>query len=377
MTRHSLINAKSVIIKVGSKVLLNADGEPNIEHITHLVEQIAYLHRNDRHVAFVTSGAIGAGMQRLGLKKRPTDLAMLQAAAAVGQVRLMRAYEDLFGRFNCSVAQILLTHDDLKDRKRHLNIKRTINTLWESGVIPIINENDTVSVDEIKFGDNDVLASMLAMLLEVKALILLTTSPGFMVVNEKGEKERLPQILKLTPEILCHIEKHKAGLSLGGMESKIMAAANMNHVGGVAIIAPGMEPDILYQIFSGENVGTLVGNPSAQKKYMPGRKRWIAFYNHALGAIKVDDGAKSAILNNGKSLLAIGVRAVDGSFLPGAVVDLVDLSGQTFAKGISEYNSLDLARIMGQESQKVKTILGHNSLSEVIHRDNLVVLKEV
>lgn len=374
MSRHTLTFAESVIIKIGSKVLLKQDGKPNLPHIAHLVEQIAHLHRNQKRVLFVTSGAIGAGMESLGLKKRPRELEMLQACAAVGQVALMRHYEDLFGHYHCKVAQILLTREDLTDRDRHLNIKRTVHTLWERGVIPIVNENDTVSTEEIKFGDNDVLASLLAMLLEVKALILLTTSMGFMVVNEQGEKVRLAEIMELTPEILSHIEQHQSGLSLGGMESKIKAANNMNHVGGVAIIAPGMVPEILFQIFSGSDVGTVVGNPHDSKKAMPGRKRWIAFYNHPQGVLTIDDGAKKAILENGKSLLPMGIKSVNGQFLEGAVVELRDSRGALIAKGITKYNSADIAKLVGHESSKVKEILSIEAVSEVIHRNNLVLL---
>jgi glutamate 5-kinase len=372
MIRQILKDASVVVIKVGSKVLLEPDGRLNYPHIAHLVEQLASLHQSGRKVIFVSSGAIGAGMEALGLKKRPTELPMLQAAAAIGQVRLMRAYEDLFGSFNCMVAQVLLTHDDLKNRTRHLNIKHTLNALLSNNVIPIINENDTVSVDEIKFGDNDVLASLTAMLLEAKALILLTTTQGFMIKNEQGQDEKLSHIIELNDDVLKHIEEHKVGLSVGGMKSKIIAAANMNHVGGLAVIAPGMLKNVLFKIFEGDNIGTVVGeiNPQSARK-MPGRKRWIAFYHKPSGFIAVDDGAKLALQEKGKSLLPVGVISVGGQFSAGAVVEIRDQEGYSFAKGISQLNQEEITALMKQCKDKSVALC---STTEVVHRDNMVLL---
>ncbi len=369
MVRDNLIAAEKIVIKIGSRVLLEDNGRPNYPAIAHIVEQIAELHKNGRKVIFVSSGAIGAGMEALALKKRPTDLPTLQAAAAIGQVRLMRAYEDLFGSHGVLVAQVLLTHDDLNNRTRHLNIKNTLNELLNRNVIPIINENDTVSVDEIKFGDNDVLASLVAMLLEVKALILLTTSEGFMIKNEAGEQVRLPHILELNQEVLSHIEEHKVGLSVGGMKSKLIAASNMIHVDGVAVIAPGAEKDSLRKIFAGHNIGTVVGDLSPEQAHkMPGRKRWIAFYNRPRGFVEVDDGAKLALVEKGKSLLPVGIRVVHGQFSEGSVIEIRDLNGKRFAKGISQMASLDIEKFKGHSST--------GAAEEVVHRDNLVILKE-
>lgn len=372
MVRNELKNAQIVVVKVGSKVLLLDDGRPNYPRIAHLVEQIASLHSNKK-VIFVSSGAIGAGMEALGLKKRPTELALLQAAAAIGQVRLMRAYEELFGSLNCLVAQVLLTHDDLKNRTRHLNIKQTLTTLLENGVIPIINENDTVSVDEIKFGDNDVLASLVAMLLEAKALILLTTTEGFLIKDEFGQNQILSHIIELDENVMKHIEAHKTGLSVGGMKSKLMAASNMIHVGGVAVIAPGLTDNILPQIFDGENVGTVVGTSLSNNSHkMPGKKRWIAFYNRPEGSLIVDDGAKNALLNHGRSLLPVGVKDIEGLFKKGAVLAIKDEQGSCFAKGISQFDDKEIKAMM-QESKTAKD--ARSSTLEVVHRDNLVILK--
>ncbi len=364
MVRDILKTAPTVVVKIGSRVLLENSGRLNYPIIAHLVEQIADLHAAGKRVIFVSSGAIGAGMEALGLLKRPTDLPTLQASAAIGQVRLMRAYEDLFGSYGCLVAQVLLTHDDLTKRNRHLNIKHTLNTLLDRGVIPIINENDTVSVDEIKFGDNDVLASLVAMLLEVKALILLTTSQGFMIKNNAGEQERLPHIIELNEDVLRHIETHKVGLSVGGMKSKLMAAANMIHVGGIAVIAPGAEKHALTRIFRGDNIGTVVGEIFDASSKMPGRKRWIAFYHRPTGYLVVDDGAKLALTTKGKSLLAVGIREVHGDFNEGAVVEIRDLSGLSFAKGISQ-----------KSHDQLKLLKGHHGEEAVVHRDNLVILE--
>lgn len=376
MIRNSLKNAQLVVIKVGSKVLLEADGRLNYPQVAHLVEQIAALKKAGRRIIFVSSGAIGAGMEALGLKKRPTDLPMLQAAAAIGQVRLMRAYEDLFGGLNTMVAQVLLTHDDLKNRTRHINIQQTLTALLDQNVIPIINENDTVSVDEIKFGDNDVLASLVAMLIEAKALILLTTTEGFMIKNDAGEQERLSHIIELNADVLKHIEAHKTGLSVGGMKSKLAAAANMIHVGAIAVIAPGKKPNVLHHIFEGENVGTVVGHisPSTAHK-MPGRKRWIAFYHRPEGTITVDDGAKNALANNGKSLLPVGITHVSGHFSRGAVVEILDCAGQCFAKGITQLDNHELKAAIEQCKRKAEVRPQMCQTTEVVHRDNLVLLR--
>lgn len=376
MVRDNLKLAELLVIKVGSKVLLLPDGKPNYPQLAHLVLQMARLHKAGRKIIFVTSGAIGAGMEALSLKKRPTDLPTLQAAAAIGQVRLMRAYEDLFGAYNIMVAQLLLTHDDLKNRKRHLNIKQTITALLERGVIPIINENDSVSVDEIKFGDNDVLGSLVAMLLEAKALILLTTTEGFMAKDENGNPKRLDHIIELNSDVLSHIEAHKVGLSVGGMQSKLIAAANMIHVGGIAVIAPGLTQDVLHHIFSGADIGTVVGdiNPKTARK-MPGRKRWIAFYHRPEGALKVDDGARRALIENGKSLLPVGVKEIIGKFSRGSVVEILDGDDVCFAKGITQVDDQELKTMVAlcQKDASEKTKLCPTT--EVVHRDNLVIIK--
>lgn len=376
MIRESLKNAHVVVVKVGSRVLLLPDGRLNYPQIAHLVEQISHLQKAGRKVIFVSSGAIGAGMEALSLKKRPTELPMLQAAAAIGQLRLMRAYEDLFGGFSQLVAQVLLTHDDLKNRTRHLNIKHTLKALMENNIIPIINENDTVSVDEIKFGDNDVLASLVAMLIEAKALVLLTTADGFMIKDEFGDSSILSHIYELNADVLKHIEEHKVGLSVGGMKSKLEAAANMIHVGGIAVIAPGLNKNVLQQVFSGENIGTVVGdiNPKAAQK-MPGRKRWIAFYHRSVGAISVDDGAKTALIKNGKSLLPVGIDTISGEFKRGAVVEIRDREGCCFAKGITQLDNVELQAMIGQCKNDTLRGSGLCQTTEVVHRDNLVLLK--
>lgn len=370
MVRNILKDAELVVIKVGSKVLLESDGRLNYPRVAHLVGQISALHKKGLRVVFVSSGAIGAGMEALGLKKRPTELAMLQAAAAIGQVRLMRAYEELFGSYETMVAQVLLTHDDLNNRTRHLNIKQTLTTLLDKNVIPIINENDTVSVDEIKFGDNDVLGSLVAMLLEAKALILLTTTEGFLIKDEEGKNQRLSHIIELNEDVMKHIETHKTGLSVGGMKSKIIAAANMIHVGGVAVIAPGLTDNILHQIFTGENVGTVVGPEPIAPNKMPGKKRWIAFYHRSKGTLRVDDGAKNALVNDGRSLLPVGISEVLGSFDHGAVVEITDSLGQCFAKGIAQFDDKEIKSMMAScDSSKTRCN------TEVVHRDNLVILR--
>ena len=256
--RETLLLADTVIIKIGSKILLHENGSPKEEHIEHLVHQIATLHKQQKKIAFVSSGAIGCGMQALGFSKRPTLLTDLQACASVGQIRLMRIYQDLFAKLDIQVAQILLTYDDFKNKVRNINIKNTINTLWSHQVIPIINENDTVSVDEIKFGDNDVLASLLGMLLDIKVLLLLTTAPGFVKTYKDGHTKVLDTIERIDEDILTQIIEHQEGLSLGGMKSKIMAASNIMEIGGIAVIAPGYEKDVITKVFAGASIGTII-----------------------------------------------------------------------------------------------------------------------
>lgn len=372
MIRNSLKNAHVVVVKVGSKVLLEADGRPNYPRIAHLVDQIAALHGAHRKIIFVTSGAIGAGMEALNLKKRPHDLPTLQAAAAIGQVRLMRAYDDLFSKHHVMVAQILLTHDDLNNRKRHLNIKHTLQALMAKNIIPIINENDTVSVDEIKLGDNDVLASLVAMLIEARALILLTTTAGFMIKDQSGNQSLLPHIVELSADVLKHIEEHKVGLSVGGMKTKVMAAANMIHVGGMAVIAPGLEDNVLIKIFEGNEIGTVVGPIVENDKKMPGRKRWIAFYHRAKGQLIVDNGAKIALIEKGKSLLPVGIRRAIGDFKRASVVEIIDEHGHSFAKGITELSSDEIQTVMTQcQRDQQQSSICHTT--EIVHRDNLVI----
>lgn len=366
MIERRLKEAHLVVIKVGSNVLLKGDGQLNRERIAHIAQEIAELKRQGHRVILVSSGAIGAGLQALSLKSRPKELRVLQAAAAVGQVKLMGAYVELFDALSCKVAQVLLTHDDLKDRSRHLNVHKTINELLLRDIIPIINENDTVAVDEIRFGDNDILASLVAMLLEAKILILLTTAEGFMITNAKGDKERLPHIVDLNDDLMRHIEAHRGGLSTGGMKSKIMAASNMIHVGGIAIIAPGLFDNVLTHIFQGKDIGTLVGPLNDQDaQRMPKKKRWIAFYHRAQGMIEVDDGAKHALTSMGKSLLPVGITKVLGPFRKGSVVDIMDRLGNCFAKGIAQMDHHEIDIIKGGS---VKSDM------EVIHRDNLVIL---
>ena len=256
--RSILLSSDTVIIKIGSRILLHDNGQANEEHIFHLVEQIAHLHKNQKKVAFVSSGAIGCGMQALGFNTRPSCLSDLQACAAIGQIKLMRIYQDFFSHFNIQVAQVLLTYDDFKNKIRNFNIKNTIHTLWSHSVIPIINENDTVSTDEIKFGDNDVLASLLGVLLEIKSLLLLTTAEGFIKTYPDGRKEVLEHISSINEEILTHIEEVKTGLSLGGMKSKIMAACNIMEKGGSVVIAPGYVKDVIIKVFNAEPIGTFL-----------------------------------------------------------------------------------------------------------------------
>lgn len=375
MLRKKISDTKKIVVKIGTKVLIDENRRLNYPHIEHLVKQLATLHKEGRQVVLVTSGAIAAGMDSLKLKTRPKDLPTLQACAAVGQVKLMRIYEDLFLKFSCSIAQVLLTHDDLKERVRHVNIKQTFKTLLKSNIIPIVNENDTVSVQELKFGDNDILASLVAMLLEAQVLLLLTTAPGFLITKDDKTKECLSHIENLNSEIMRHIEDHKPGLSLGGMKSKLLAAFNMDHVGGLSVIACGLKKNAILEVFSGQNIGTIVGGKSFLDKAfkMPGKKRWIAFYNRPIGTLIVDEGAKDAIMHKGKSLLAVGIKEVFGNFKAGSVVEIKNLKKENFAKGIVNFSSDEISLIKGHDSKDLLKILPEKKYEEVIHRDSLVL----
>jgi glutamate 5-kinase len=356
--RDSIKSAARVVVKFGTGMLTDSRKQPDPAQLEQLVAQIAAQRKAGREIVIVTSGAVGAGMGALGLEKRPTELAELQACAAVGQSRLMTIYENLFATHGLHVAQVLLTHDDLEHHERHLNARNTLITLLSRGVVPVINENDAVSFTEIKFGDNDKLSALVASLLPADLLVILTTVDG--VLENFGKPD--PKTIPVIEQIDSALEKIAGGtdseIAVGGMKSKIEAAKIVVRSGIPLVIASGRKKKVLAQILAGEDEGTLF---VAQPARLAGRKRWIAFFHHPQGALVVDDGAKLALREKGKSLLPPGVARCEGDFAAGDVVRICDLNGMEFARGIARFDS---AAVRARKLPK----------EELVHRDDLVIL---
>ncbi|MEO6034822.1 MAG: glutamate 5-kinase [Verrucomicrobiota bacterium] len=358
MSRESLKNVSRIVVKLGTGVLTDSKKQPDLAQMTQLVAQMAALRKAGKEVILVTSGAVGAGMGVLGHTKRPTELAKMQACAAVGQSRLMATYEKLFAEFALNVGQVLLTHDDLQHHERHLNARNTLVSLLQHGVVPIINENDAISFTELKFGDNDKLSALVACLLPADLLVILTTVDG--VIENFGQEN--PRTIPVIEQIDDTLEKLAGGTTsetaVGGMASKVQAAKIVARAGIPLVIASGRNTAALSNILQGTEEGTLFV-PHAIK--LAGRKRWIAFFHSPRGTIYVDDGCKQALREKGTSLLPPGVTRCEGRFSAGEVVRVCDANGTEFARGISYFNS-----------DALKT--GDLPRTEVIHRDNLVIL---
>ena len=358
MRSDLLKNISRVVVKLGTGVLTDSRKQPDLGQMERLVAQVADLRRSGKEVVLVSSGAVGAGMGVLGHARRPSDLAELQACAAVGQSRLMSVYEKLFARFDLNVAQVLLTHDDLEHHERHLNARNTLVTLLSHGVVPIINENDAISFTELKFGDNDKLSALVAALLPADLLIILTTVEGVIENYGKPNARLVPLIEQIDPALEAMAGGTESVTATGGMASKIQAAKIAVRSGIPLIIAPGHSDNSLSRILAGEELGTLF---LAQPTRLQGRKRWIAFFHHPRGTLFVDEGARRALRENGKSLLPPGVARCEGEFQAGEVVRICDADGTEFARGIAAFNSRE---IQSRELSRV----------EVIHRDDLVIL---
>jgi glutamate 5-kinase len=357
MVRESLKDASRIVVKFGTGVLTDSHKQPDMAQMRQLTAQVTALRGQGKEVVIVTSGAVGAGMGALGYAKRPADLAALQACAAVGQSRLMTTYEKLFGEAGLSVAQVLLTHDDLAHHERHLNARNTLVTLLNHGVIPIINENDAVSFTELKFGDNDKLSALVACLLPADVLIILTTVDGLLKNFGKANPTTIHTVENMDDTIEKLAGGTRSETAVGGMASKLQAAKMVVRAGIPLVIASGGKKSVLTDILAGHEEGTLF---VAQPVKLPGRKRWIAFCHHTKGALFVDDGAKKALRDHGKSLLAPGVTRSEGDFAQGDVVRVCDADGTEFARGISEFPG---------DAVKTKQAAGI-----LIHRDNLVIL---
>lgn len=374
MRTQLISKSRRIVVKIGSNVLTDADGRVDEKIIGGLARQVAGLCRNGREIILVTSGAVSTGMVRMGLSRRPNSLPQLQAAAAVGQSQLMNLYAGQFRAEGMEVAQILLTADDLKVRQRHLNARNTIIALLEKKIVPVINENDTVSTAEIKFGDNDALSALVSNLVKADLLVILTDIEGLMTRDPKrGVGELIREVRRMSPEIEALARGAGSARGTGGMASKLKAVKMVTSSGEAAIVADGRERDILERLFAGEEVGTLF-HPGGGK--LRGRKRWIAFFLKPKGKIVVDDGAASALLDRGKSLLPTGVRDALGDFKGGDKVSIVTLAGREIARGLTNYSAEDLRRIKGLKTGAIHGVLGHKDYDEVVHRDNLVLIAE-
>ncbi|MFW5432590.1 MAG: glutamate 5-kinase [Methylophilaceae bacterium] len=373
MSQSLLHNSNTLVVKVGSS-LVTQDGE-GLDHaaIDGWAAQISKLVKQGKQIILVSSGAVAEGMQRLAWKKRPVEVHELQAAAAVGQMGLVQAYESSFSKHGLHTAQVLLTHEDLVDRKRYLNAHTALKTLLDLNVIPIINENDTVITDEIRFGDNDTLAALVTNLMEADVLVLLTDQQGLFSADPRQDKDA--RFINFETAGNTALEQMAttagSGVGTGGMLTKILAAKRAAKSGAHTVIASGKEKNVLLRLCDGEALGTHL---KATKTKIVAKKQWLADHLRTDGKLKLDAGAVKVLKTEGKSLLPIGVTEVIGSFSRGDVVACIDDAGNEVARGIVNYHSQEVVRIKGEASQKIEQILGYAEESELIHRDNLVVL---
>jgi glutamate 5-kinase len=366
-----LKNGRRIVIKAGSGILTGDDGF-NSQVINSLANDICDLKSKGFEIILVSSGAIAAGMKKMGYEKKPDGISEKQAMAAIGQSRLMMAYEKAFGRHEVTVAQILITRDDLNNRRRYLNARNTIFKLLSWGIIPIINENDTVVIDEIKFGDNDNLSAMVANMTESNLLAILTDIEGLYDDDPRTNKNAklIPLVNKIGSSHFQSANSVPGTFGTGGMASKIAAARKATLKGIPVIIANGRTKNIIRNIVKGEETGTLF---LPQKKAVCGRKHWIAFTRAIKGKIIIDEGAVKALIKNGKSLLPSGVIGVSGRFNRGDSVQIVDRNGIEIAVGMVDYNHSELEKIKGLNSRKIEEMLGFKHNDEIIHRDNLLI----
>ncbi len=374
-TRTTLVRGvRRIVVKLGSS-LITTEGEGlNSTMIDSIAQQVSDVMHEGREVLLVSSGAIAAGTQKLRLKEIPRTISLKQAAAAVGQSHLIWAYEKSFDQHHLQVAQVLLTHEDLVHRQRYLNARNTLSTLLHYRVIPIINENDTVSVSEIKFGDNDTLSALVTTLIEGDLLILLTDIDGLYTADPRLNPEAtlIPLVPAVTPEIERLGGGKGSAVGTGGMYTKIQAAKKVTRSGIPMIIAHGRIEKVLLRLLAGEELGTYF--LPAEEPHLRGKKHWIAHILRPRGVIVVDEGAREALLFRGKSLLPSGIVSVEGHFEFGDAVTCSDLQGKPFARGLVNYNAKEIAAIKGKRTSQVEAILGYKYQDEIIHRDNLVLL---
>jgi glutamate 5-kinase len=370
--RQSLRACKRVVVKIGSALLTNDGRGLCVEGLDAWVAQIAALRADGREVVLVSSGAVAEGMTRLGWKERPDDLHKLQAAAAVGQMGLVQAYEQRFRTHNLQTAQILLGHDDISARDRYLNARGTLLTLLELGVVPVVNENDTVVTDEIRFGDNDTLAALVANLIDADTLVILTDQRGLFAEDpRKNPAAELISVADVADGKLDVMVGGSAGvLGRGGMLTKLRAARLASRSGANTVIVGGREDRVLDRVFAGEDLGTLL---LSGQRPIAARKKWLAGQLQLRGKLQLDDGAVRVLRQQGRSLLPVGVVAVSGQFARGDLVMCVDAEGNEVARGLVNYNTEDARKLLGLSSARIAEVLGYIAEPELIHRDNLLV----
>ena len=360
-----IASAERIVVKVGTSGICDETGRLSRRAVSGLARQVAAAKQRGVSVTLVVSGAIGSGMGELGLDRRPRTMPQLQAAAAVGQGRLMQTFHHVFARHGLKVAQVLVTRDGFEDRTRYLNIRNTLRALAEYDALPVINENDTVSVDEIRFGDNDVLAALVANMLAADLLVLLTNVDGLM----KGQQV-LDVVEQVDEEAMSLVGSDRSRLGSGGMASKLAAAGLVTRAGEVAVIANAHEPNVLTRLLAGERIGT-VFVPAERK--MSSRRRWIGQASRPAGRICVDAGAARALTEGGKSLLPSGIIGVVGRFAKGDTVAIVDPDGREIARGLTNYSSDRVEQIKGLKSSQIDRVLGDKPYEEVIHRNNMML----
>ncbi len=363
-----LERAKRIVVKVGASVLTSKSGHFSKEHVEKVAEGILSVLKESREVVLVSSGAIACGMDVLGIKTRPKELPMLQACAAIGQGKLMKVYEDFFSKRKFHTAQVLLTRDGIQDHERCLNARNTLNALLRMKVLPIVNENDTVATEEIRFGDNDTLSALVSSLIEADLLVILSDVDGF-YLKDKTKLKAVQSLAQINEELRSHLYRINRAKTTGGMAAKLEAARFAMQAGIPMVIANGLEEGVLRRILRDESVGTQF---YASEKKRGLRKNWLAF-SKAKGDVQIDDGAIKALIQNGKSLLPRGVVGVQGNFNLGDPIRIVDSNGVEVARGLVNYGCEDLEKIKGRRTDEIRQVLGYKDYDEVVHRDNLVL----
>lgn len=371
--RLAISKAKRIVVKIGTSSLTYPTGKLNLSRLEGLVREVADIQNEGREMILVSSGAVGAGLGRLGFKRRPSKIPEKQAAAAVGQGILMHIYEKLFSEYGQVVAQVLLTRFDLLERRCYLNARNALMTLLNLGVVPIVNENDTIIVEGLHFGDNDTLSALVAGLVEADLLLILSDIDGLYTADPREHPEAvlLPVVEEITEEVAQLAGGVGSELASGGMATKLQAARIATSSGLPMVIANSQEERIIRRVLAGESIGTLF---LSKEHKLDARQRWIAFGSTVRGSVVVDAGAREAILQRGKSLLPSGITAIEGVFEAGQVVQVKDPSGQEIARGMVNYSSGAVERIRGKKTTEIEAILGYKDFDEVIHRNNMILV---